>query len=184
MSNRHPQQYFWRMKLELLKIHPDNPRFIRDEKYKLLVQSIADFPKMMDLRPIVYDPQTMYILGGNMRYRALKELMYKEIPDNWVKSAADLTEDEKRRFLITDNAGFGQWDFDKLANEWDAEELISWGVDLPDMTIQEDEPIEPKESEASMKILFPSAEELQKAHPEIEEVISRLSKDAKIKISL
>jgi len=65
-----------------------------------------------------------------MRYRALKELGYKEIPDNWVKKASELTDEEKRRFIIEDNVGFGDWDMDMLANEWDAEELEEWGVEL------------------------------------------------------
>lgn len=119
------------MKLSQLKIKKGNPRLIRDDKFKKLVNSIKEFPKMLELRPIVYDPATMEVLGGNMRLNALKELNYKDIPDEWVKSAADLTEDEKKRFLITDNVGFGEWDFDILANEWDALELAEWGVDLP-----------------------------------------------------
>lgn len=119
------------MNISELKTKDGNPRFIKDDKFKKLVQSIKEFPKMMELRPMVYDPVTMEILGGNMRLNALKELGYKEIPDNWVKSASDLTNDEKKRFLITDNVGFGEWDWDILANEWDSDQLKDWGVDLP-----------------------------------------------------
>ena len=125
------------MNISDLKIKDGNPRLIKDDKFKKLVQSIKEFPKMMELRPIIYDPATMEILGGNMRLKALQELKYKEIPDNWVKSASELTEDEKKRFLITDNVGFGEWDWDILANEWDAEELKEWGMDLPDWAVDE-----------------------------------------------
>lgn len=111
--------------------NPDNPRFIQDEKFDKLKASIEQFPKMMTLRPIVVDGSGM-VLGGNMRLRALQELGYKEIPEEWVKCADELTEDEKRRFIITDNADFGQWDWDVLANEWNAEELNEWGLDVPE----------------------------------------------------
>lgn len=119
------------MKINELKTKTGNPRLIKDDKFQKLVKSIQEFPKMLELRPIIYDPATMEILGGNMRLNALKELKYKEIPDNWVKSAAELTEDEKRRFLITDNVGFGEWDWEILQNDWDVKELEAWGLDLP-----------------------------------------------------
>lgn len=119
------------MKLSDLKIKKENPRLIRDERFKKLVQSIKDFPKMLELRPMIYDPETMEILGGRMRLKALQELKYKEIPYNWVKSAADLSDEEKKRFIITDNVGFGEWDFDILANDWDKDQLIEWGLDIP-----------------------------------------------------
>lgn len=119
------------MKLSQLKTNPGNPRIIKDDKFKKLVKSIESFPKMLELRPIVYNPETMEILGGNMRFKALQELKYKEIPDKWVKSAESLTEEEKKMFIIEDNVGFGEWDFDMLANEWDEIELEEWGVDMP-----------------------------------------------------
>jgi len=119
------------MKLKELKLNKANPRFIKDDKFKKLLASIKDFPKMMELRPIVYDTDGT-ILGGNMRYRALTELGYKDIPDTWAKRAAELTDDEKRRFIIEDNVGFGDWDMESLADQWDLEELEAWGVDLPD----------------------------------------------------
>lgn len=118
------------MNLNELKENSENPRFIRDEKFKKLVQSIKDFPKMMELRPIIIDNNNV-ILGGNMRFKALKELKYKEVPDTWVKQADTLTEDEKKRFIITDNVGFGEWDFDMLANNWNEDELKEWGMDIP-----------------------------------------------------
>lgn len=119
------------VKLKDIQPNPDNPRFIRDDKFDKLKASIEQFPKMMALRPIVVDSAGM-VLGGNMRLRALQELGFKEVPDEWVRRADELTEDEKRRFIITDNAGFGSWDWDALANEWDAAELAEWGLDVPD----------------------------------------------------
>jgi hypothetical protein len=101
------------MKLSEIKVNPDNPRLIRDEKFHRLVKSIDEFPKMMKLRPIVIDNNNV-ILGGNMRFKALKELGYKEVPNDWVKRADELTEDEKRRFIISDNAGFGEWEWETL----------------------------------------------------------------------
>lgn len=119
------------MKLSNIKVNPSNPRLIKDEKFKKLVNSIREFPKMMELRPIIVD-ENMIIQGGNMRFKAIKELGMKEIPDSWVKQASDLTEEEKRRFIIADNVGFGEWDNDILTNEWDSVELEEWGMDLPD----------------------------------------------------
>jgi ParB-like chromosome segregation protein Spo0J len=118
------------LKLSAIKPNLDNPRLIKDEKFKKLVQSINDFPKMMELRPIIIDDDNI-ILGGNMRYRALQELKMKDIPDEWVKKASDLTDEEKKQFIIKDNVGFGEWDFDELANNWNAEDLNEWGLDIP-----------------------------------------------------
>lgn len=86
---------------------------------------------MMSLRPMVVDSAGI-ILGGNMRYRALQDLGFKDIPNEWVKRADELSEDEKRRFIIADNVGFGDWDWDTLGNEWDSEELEAWGLEIPD----------------------------------------------------
>ena len=125
------------MKLSQLKVKANNPRLIKDDKFLRLVNSIKEFPRMLELRPIVYDPVTMECLGGNMRLRALQELKYKDIPDEWVKSAADLTEEQKREFLIKDNVGFGEWDFDILANEWDTSELTEWVKDTNKFLLSE-----------------------------------------------
>lgn len=119
------------MKLKDIRPNPDNPRVIRDEKFQKLKRSIEEFPKMMSLRPIVIDADGV-VLGGNMRLRALQDLGYKEVPDEWVRRAEELTDDEKRRFVIADNVGFGEWAWDALANEWDAEDLEAWGLDLPE----------------------------------------------------
>ena len=125
------------MKLSEIKPNPNNPRLIKDDRFKKLVNSIKEFPKMMDLRPIVVDNDNT-ILGGNMRYKALKELGYKEIPDTWVKRADDLTVDEQRRFIAVDNVGFGEWDWNIVANEWEVDELEGWGVEVPVWEIDKD----------------------------------------------
>ena len=105
----------------------NNPRLIKDNKFKLLVKSIKQSPWMLNLRPIVVD-ETMTILGGNMRLRACKAVGMFEVP---VYIATGLTQAEKKEFIIKDNVGFGEWDWDIIANEWDLQELIEWGVDLP-----------------------------------------------------
>lgn len=118
------------MKLSEIKLNPSNPRIIKDDKFKKLVQSLKDFPKMMALRPIIID-ETGTIQGGNMRYKALKELGHTEVPDEWIKQGKDLTAEQWREFVVKDNVGFGEWDWDELANNWDAEKLTEWGVDIP-----------------------------------------------------
>ena len=117
------------IKVSTLISNPNNPRIIRDEKFKKLVESIQSFPKMMELRPIIVDGENM-VLGGNMRLKALTELGMTEIPDNWVKQAADLTPEQVKEFIVKDNVGFGEWDWDLLANEWDQDQLEEWGVDM------------------------------------------------------
>lgn len=124
------------VKLSEVKTNPNNPRLIKDEKFQKLVQSIKDFPKMLELRPIVVNDD-MVVLGGNMRLKACKEVGLKEV---WIVKASDLTEDEQRQFIIKDNVGFGEWDWDMLANEWNVEELSAWGVDLPDFEEEEEAP--------------------------------------------
>ena len=119
------------IKLSSIKPNPDNPRLIKDDKFYKLVESIKTFgEKMMPLRPIVID-ENKIILGGNMRFKALKELGYKEVPASWVKSANDLSAAQKKEFIIKDNVCFGSWDFDSLANDWDGLLLEEWGLDMP-----------------------------------------------------
>jgi hypothetical protein len=117
------------MKLSQIHPNPNNPRLIKDERFKKLCQSIKEFPKMMALRPIIVDKEGM-ILGGNMRFKALQALGYKDIPDEWVKRDSELTETEKQRFIVTDNVPFGDWDLDIL-REWDKAKLLEWGLELP-----------------------------------------------------
>jgi ParB-like chromosome segregation protein Spo0J len=124
------------MKLTNIKPNPNNPRLIKDDKFIKLVQSIKDFPEMMEKRPIVCVTDVdgkIYPLGGNMRFKALKEIGYKDIPETWVTMADDWTEEKRREFVIKDNVGFGEWDWEQLANEWDSEELESWGLDVPEL---------------------------------------------------
>ncbi len=118
--------------ITLSEIHQnkDNPRIIKDDKFKKLVQSIKDFPKMMELRPIIVDENSI-VLGGNMRLQAIKEAGYTEVPDTWIKRDSSLTDAQKQEFIIKDNVGFGEWNWETLANEWDQEDLENWGLDLP-----------------------------------------------------
>ena len=114
------------MKITDLKPNPNNPRIIKDDKFKKLVTSLSEFPEMMEKRPMVCVTDTdgkLYPLGGNMRLRALKELKYKEVPDTWIMLADEWSEDKRKEFTIKDNVSFGDWDFDTLANEWNVEVL-------------------------------------------------------------
>ena len=124
-----------RVPVSKLRANPKNPRIIKDEKFQKLVQSIKDFPEMLELRPIVVDGEWM-VLGGNMRLKACQAAGLKEVP---VAIAADLTPDQQREFIIKDNVGFGEWEWDALANEWDAETLDKWGLDVPEMIDEAEE---------------------------------------------
>jgi hypothetical protein len=121
-------------KISEVKLNPNNPRLIKDDKFKKLVQSIKDFPEMLSIRPIVVN-KDMIILGGNMRFRACKEAGIKEIP----VIITDLPEDKQREFLIKDNTSGGEWDWNVLANEWDVSELTEWGIDIPGFDINASE---------------------------------------------
>ena len=118
------------MKLKDIKPNPNNPRVLRDDKFQKLKQSITEFPKMLSLRPMVIDENNV-VLGGNMRLRALQELGFTDVEEAWVKRSSDLTEDEKKRFIIADNVAFGEWDWDTLANDWDVVDLEAWGLEIP-----------------------------------------------------
>lgn len=127
------------VKISEVKPNPKNPRIIKDGKFKKLVKSIQEFPDMLNKRPIIVFTDTdgkYVVLGGNMRLKALNELKFKEIP---VIVADEWTEEQKAEFLIKDNVGFGEWDWDSLANEWDVEKLDDWGLDLPvDLSVAEE----------------------------------------------
>lgn len=118
------------IKVSSLKLNKNNPRQIKDEKFDRLKKSIKDFPQMMELRPIVIDDDGT-VLGGNMRLRAIKALGMKDIPDDWVMQAKDLTEAQKKEFIIKDNSAFGEYDWDQIANEWSDLPLADWGLDIP-----------------------------------------------------
>ena len=109
-----------------IKLNPNNPRLIKDDKFSKLVQSIKDFPEMLNIRPIVVNDD-MIILGGNMRFKACKEAGLKEVP---IIKASGLSAEKQREFLIKDNVSGGEWDWDMLANEWDEIELGDWGLDI------------------------------------------------------
>jgi ParB-like chromosome segregation protein Spo0J len=116
------------MKVEIKKVipNPSNPRIIKDDKFKKLVNSIKEFPQMLELRPIVVD-SNMVVLGGNMRLKACQAAGLQEVN---ILIADQLTEEQKAEFIIKDNVGFGEWDWDLLANEWDVEALTEWGLDV------------------------------------------------------
>jgi site-specific DNA-methyltransferase (adenine-specific) len=125
------------VKISEVKPNPKNPRIIKDGKFQKLVKSIQEFPDMLNKRPLVVftDVDNKYVvLGGNMRLKACKEIGIKEIP---IIIADEWTEEQKNEFLIKDNVGFGEWDWDSLANEWDAEKLDEWGLDVPDFAVTE-----------------------------------------------
>ena len=131
------------MKLADIHPNPKNPRFITKEQFEKLCQSIASFPKMMELNPIKINENNI-IQGGNMRYRALKKLGFKEIPDNWVMQKKGLTPEQWREFIVKDNINYGEWDMDLLAAEYKADELLDWGLELPDL-VEEEKKIEVKD---------------------------------------
>jgi ParB-like chromosome segregation protein Spo0J len=137
------------MKLKDIKPNPNNPRVLRDDKFQKLKQSITEFPKMLSLRPMVIDENNV-VLGGNMRLRALQELGFNDIDEAWVKRSSDLTEEEKKRFIIADNVAFGEWDWDTLANDWDVVDLEAWGLDIPQFETVEEEVIEEEEEQSNV----------------------------------
>jgi hypothetical protein len=154
------------VKLSEVKTNPNNPRIIKDDKFSKLVKSIQEFPKMLEIRPIVVNAD-MIVLGGNMRLKACKEAGLKEVP---IIFADDLTEDEQRQFIIKDNVGFGEWDWDMIANEWDAEQIEDWGLDLPfDAKIDNIEEGETLDFEQSVQLIPPKEYILVMADPNSEE---------------
>ena len=121
-----------RVPIGTIKNNPNNPRVIKDDKFKKLVQSIKELPEMAEVRPVVVNTD-MVVLGGNMRLKAMREAGWKDVPIQVV----DWDEDKQRQFIIKDNVSGGEWDWEMLANEWDADELQEWGLDLPDMQVKE-----------------------------------------------
>jgi len=115
------------IKISKIKSNPNNPRLIKDDKFFKLVKSIKEFPEMLKLRPIVVNDD-LIVLGGNMRLKACKDAGLKEVS---IIKASELTAEQQREFIVKDNVGFGEWDWNMIANEWDAEQLDDWGLDLP-----------------------------------------------------
>ena len=128
-----------KVKIQEVKLNPNNPRLIKDDKFSKLVKSIQELPQMLEIRPIVVNAD-MVVLGGNMRLKACKEAGLKEVP---IIIADNLTEEQQREFLIKDNVSGGEWDFEMLANEWDVEKLEDWGLDVP--TFEADQVLEATE---------------------------------------
>ena len=171
-------------KVKISKVVPNenNPRFIKDYKFKKLVKSIQDFPEMLKLRPIVVNSD-MVVLGGNMRLKACKEAGLKEV---YILKADELTEQQQREFIVKDNVGFGEWDWDILANEWDNTQLKEWGMDvwqpeeevdysaLEDLDL--DETIEDKEAGVKRAIMI---EFDPKHYDQANELITQARKDGK-----
>jgi ParB-like chromosome segregation protein Spo0J len=149
-----------KVKISDVKTNPKNPRLIKDDKFKKLVKSIQEFPQMLELRPIVVDENNI-VLGGNMRLKACIEVGLKEV---FIVKADDLTEQQKDEFIVKDNVGFGEWDWDILANEWDTEKLQDWGLDIP--IFKEYEEIEPSGYDLTQKwflnIEFENEEDCEK----------------------
>jgi hypothetical protein len=170
--------------IDQVKHHPGNPRLIKDNRFEQLVQSLIELPDMMQARPLVVD-ENYIVLGGNMRLHAALRLNYTEVP---IMQMLGWSEAQKREFMIKDNASFGEWNWEVLANEWSEEPLGAWGIDLPKDFFGE-EPMElaadgeesahadfdftKEPKECTMTIKFASPEQLQEAETEVTELIDR-----------
>lgn len=172
--------------IDQVHVNKQNPRLIKDNRFEQLVQSLIEFPDMLHVRPLVVDENNV-VLGGNMRLHAALRLGYKEVP---ILQVLGWSEEKKSQFLIKDNASFGEWNWDTLANLWSDQPLEAWGIDLPkewlepqaeevktlaadgeEGTANFDFKKEPKES--TMTIKFASPEQLQAAEEDITELIDR-----------
>lgn len=150
-----------------VKPNPDNPRIIKDDKFRKLVKSLKEFPEMAKVRTIVVN-KDMVVIGGNMRLKAMIEAGWDKVPVDVV----DWDEEKQREFIIKDNVGFGEWNWDAIANEWDVEQVTEWGLDIPGFSsdaLSDEEKINP----SIIKITFESAEQLQQAENDIQEIIDR-----------
>jgi len=141
------------VKISEPKPNEHNPRYINKANFKKLVNSLKEFPKMLEVRPLVVD-ENMIVLGGNMRLKALTEAGFKEV---LVHQVLDWTEDEKNQFIIKDNSSFGSWDWEILANEWNMQKIVDWGVDLPkEMFAEDDDPIQQNTQDEIPKEICPT----------------------------
>jgi ParB-like chromosome segregation protein Spo0J len=114
------------MNIKDIKLNSHNPRDITPEQFAKLKKSLQEFPQMLDTRPLVIDENNV-VLGGNMRLRVLQDLGFEEVP---VKQVTGWTEEQKKEFIVKDNLSYGMWDWEMLANEWDAEQLEDWGLEV------------------------------------------------------
>ena len=137
-----------KLNIAAIKPNEENPRFITDSKFKKLVKSIKDFPEMLEARPLVIDEDNV-VLGGNMRLKALKAAGVFEIP---VKRVEGWTAEQKKEFIIKDNLGYGEWDWELVANIWEVEEIAEWGLDIPQFGVEDLG--NPFEAEVSKNIIF------------------------------
>ena len=170
------------VKISKVKPNETNPRLIKDSKFNRLVESVKEFPEMLKLRPIVVN-KDMVVLGGNMRLKACKEAGLKDV---WILKADNLTEEQQKEFIVKDNVGFGEWDWDILANQWDNVQLKEWGMDVwqpeedVDYSILEDldldETIVDKEAGVKRAIMI---EFNPKHYDQANELITQARKDGK-----
>ena len=157
------------VKINEIRSNIDNPRVIKDHKFNKLVRSIKDFPDMLEKRPIVVD-ENMIVLGGNMRLKACKEAGVKEV---WIDIAEDWTEEQKREFIIKDNVGYGEWDWDILANEWDTDKLEDWGLEIPVFEIDEEEDDLEKGKGKKISLEYSDTE-----YPKVKKLYNKLKKES------
>ena len=158
------------MKTNKLKFNPNNPRKCSKDKLEKLCASITNFPQMMTLRPIVYDPVTMHVLGGNQRLAAIRKLGMKEIPDEWAIAATDLTPEQQKEFVLRDNVQFGDWDFEVLSAEFGEFDFDEIGMDIPEKDEENLVEIKNKEIESIFSIIinFENEESLQIAFEKLQ----------------
>lgn len=180
------------MKAELISIskikrNPNNPRIIKDDKFEKLVKSIQEFPEMLEIRPIVVNDD-MIVLGGNMRLKACQEAGLKEVH---IIKASNLTEEQQKEFIIKDNVGFGEWDWDMMANEWDAELLNEWGLNVPvfenvtkdiDYSVLDDENIDNQLSDMASSVRKAIQIEFEPEHYEEAQEIVKFWREQKLYI--
>lgn len=148
-----------RVDIRQVRSNPDNPRFIKGDKFEKLVKSIREFPQMLELRPIVVN-KDMVVLGGNRRLKACEEAGIEQVP---IIFADNLTEEQQKEFIIKDNSSFGEWDWDILANEWDIDMLNDWGIDVPNFDVEDSIDETPEKEEKLMINVRCENEESQEA---------------------
>lgn len=166
-----------KIKLYKIKGNPNNPRIIKDDKFKKLVKSIKEFPEMLEKRPIVVDENLM-VLGGNMRLKASKDAGLKEV---WIDIAEGWTQEQKDEFVVKDNVNFGEWEWDMLANEWNTQQLAEWGLDVWQNEDDLEEPdfnelTEDSKKESVIKITFKNEKDLQNAEKRIAKIVNEYEK--------
>jgi len=170
------------MQVSLIRPNPNNPRHIKKDKFDKLVKSIKQFPEMLEARPLILNKDNV-VLGGNMRLKALQKAGITDVPVIHV----DWDADKESEFIIKDNLSYGEWDYDIIANEWDVIKLDVWGFDLPvntELDAIDNNDIDGVSKVYSIKIIFDDAEQLQHAENDIQELIDRKYKNAKMAINI